>query len=59
MVQYTRRDHLIVNTETKEQIHHKSINAAKLASRKLQTSGNTVSVISSRNTRLHIKVYNK
>ena len=59
MAQYTRRDHLMVNQDTDEQNHHKSINNAKKASRKLQTEGNTVVVLPSRNTKLHIKVYSK
>jgi len=57
--QFTRKDYLITNVDTGEQNHHKSINKAKQASRKLQTEGNTMTVLKSRNTRLHVKVYSK
>jgi len=56
---YTRKDHLIINVDTSEQTYHTSINQAKQASRKLQTEGNTMTVLKSRNTRLHVKVYSK
>lgn len=42
---YTRKNHIITNTETKEVEVFKSINAAKRKSRELQKTGNKVTVI--------------
>jgi len=57
MAHYMRRDHLMVNQETNEQNHHISINAAKRASRKLQSKGHIVYKLKSRNIKLHVKIY--
>jgi len=57
MAQYTRKDHLLINIDTSEQNHCNSINAAKRTSRQLQSKGNIVTKVKSRNTKLHLKIY--